>query len=172
MTPRALIGSAATCAAVSLAVVVAAAGLVLVGGLQREVRDILGFQFGGTGDSTLGVAAHNARIAVATLLGAAAVSRSAGRTRVLIEAALATVFAVNAASIGIAIGAYGSAAIAALALHAPVEFAAFSLAGGALLQARRQSIATRALVLVAAGCAALLVVAAALETSVGIAGLR
>ena len=61
---------------------------------------------------------------------------------------------------------------AAIALHLPLEFAALSLAGGAYMQARKQPLSARALARVAALCALLLAVAAALETYVSLGGPR
>jgi hypothetical protein len=82
------------------------------------------------------------------------------------------VLAFNAGLVGVAYGAYGWRAIAATAPHLPVEFAGISVAGGAYLHARRRPLSLRAIAAVAGTCAALLIVAACLETYVSIGRAR
>ena len=77
---------------------------------------------------------------------------------------LVALLVLNAGRVGLAIGAYGTRAIRATAAHLPLELAAMSLAGGAYMQACRQPLTARALAVVAAASALLLVAAATLET--------
>ena len=156
--------------AVICGVVIATAGIVRIAGLDDDARELLRFTFAGPDASSLQLAAHNARLVAAALLAAAAVPRL-GRTRVAVDSVLAAVLVINAAAIGVAIGAYGARAAQALALHAPLELAAMALAGGALVVAHRGPLPAAALLGVGAAGAALLVIAGVLEASVQIGGL-
>jgi hypothetical protein len=62
--------------------------------------------------------------------------------------------------------------VTATAAHLPVEFGAFSLAGGAYMQACKRPLSARELAAAAASTALLLVAAAALETYVPIGAPR
>ena len=90
----------------------------------------------------------------------------------LVDLLLAGVLAFNAGLVGVAYGAYGWRAIASTAPHLPVEFAGVSLAGGAYLHACRHPLSVRALAGVAGTCAALLILAAFLETYASMGGAR
>jgi len=162
--------AAARCAAAAVsAALVTALGVALTG-LADETRAALAFGFDGVDrsprEATM-IALHNAKIAGAVLLCAALAPRLTQRIRCSVGLILAIVLALNAAAIGLAIGAYGSRALHALAPHAPLELVGLSLTGGAYVHARRQPL--RPLVLMGVGCTsgALLIVAAALETYAG-----
>jgi len=160
---------AARCLAAAGAVIVLAGAVVVVGGVADDARDALGFGFAGVQGSPVQagrIALDNARIAFGTLLAAIVMPHLTQRARRAVLCVLATVLVCNAATIGIAAGAYGARLAGAIAVHAPVEFAALALAGGACLQACRQALGARVLAIVAAVTGVLLVAAAGLETFV------
>lgn len=162
--------AAARCAAIAASVVGVAALGVAASGLADETRAALGFGFDGVDRSARQIAAialHNAKIASGVLLCAALAPRLTQRIGCSVGLILAIVLALNAATIGMAIGAYGTRALHALAPHAPLELVGLSLTGGAYMRARRQPL--RPPVLMGVGCTsgALLIVAAALETYAG-----
>ena len=131
------------------------------------MRHALGFGFGGVDRSLAEVAwiaAHNARVAGATLTWAVAAPRLPRRVRRLVDAVLAIVLSLSGGAVGAAYGAYGGRAITATAPHLPVEFAGLSLAGGAYLHARTHAIRASEFAAVALACGLLLVAAAFLET--------
>lgn len=156
-----------TVAAAIAAVVIAAAGIVRIAGLGDDAREFLRFTFAGPDASSLQLAAHNERLAAAALLVAAAVPRL-GRIRVAIDGVMTTVLVINAAPIGVALSAYGIRAAQALALHTPLEVAALSLAGGALVTAHRGPLPAVALLGVGVASAALLLIAGVLEAIGGL----
>lgn len=165
--PQSLILHCATTAAAISALAMTAAAAVLVTGSSDDARSLLGLDFRGVNRSpgdAISIAADNAALVGGVLVCASALPRLS--RRLVVDALLATILALNAAILGIAIGAYRVRAITALAPHAPLELAAFSLAGGAYMQVRKQAITTRSLTLVAAACAVLLVAAGFLETYV------
>lgn len=161
----------ATVAVAIVAIVVVTAATVRLAGLDDDAREFLRYTFAGPRASSLHLAAHNARLATAALLAAAAVPRL-GRARLAVDGAMAAVLVINAAAIGVALGAYGSRVATAIALHAPLELAALSLAGGAFLAAHRRPMPAAALLGVGAASAAFLVIAGVLESSVQIGGLQ
>ena len=166
----AITAAAARCAVAAASVAAVAALGVAVSGLADETRTALGFGFDGVERSpaeAAGIALHNAKIAGAVLLCAAITPRLTRCIRGLLDFVLAIVLLLNAAAVGIAIGAYGSRALRALAPHALLELAGLSLTGGAYMHARKQRVSP--LVLASVGCVSglLLVAAAALEAYVG-----
>lgn len=165
----------ARCGVAAVALVAVIAIVVALTGMADDARRALRFGFGGVDRSLSGaaqIAIHNARFAAGTLICAALAPRVTRRARILMDGVLAAVLVLNAGAVGVAIGAYGSRAIKATGLHLALEFAALSFAGGAYIQAREQPLRARTLALVAATCAAVLVVAAALETYVPIEAPR
>jgi hypothetical protein len=78
----------------------------------------------------------------------------------------------NATTTGVALAAYGTRLLKAVAAHAAVELAAFAVVGGAYLSARHRSLAGRQVVAAAAASSLLLAAAAVLETYVQIGGGR
>ena len=166
---------AALCLAVVMIVAVVVAAGVRVTGLAEETRGALGFGFGGVERSpgeAASIALFNARLAAATLLCAVIAPHVTLPTRRAIFLLLCTVLMCCASALGIATGAYGTRFVRAVAIHGPVEFSAFALAGGAYMQACKQALTGRAVAAVAAATGLLLVVAAALETYVSIGGSR
>jgi hypothetical protein len=166
-TPKSLLlHCAGTAAAVSVLALTTAAA-VFATGRSEDARSLLGLDFGGVNRSlgdAITIAAHNTALAGGVLACATALPRLS--RRLVVDVLLATILTLNAAAIGLAIGAYGARAITALAPHAPFELAAFSLAGGAYMQARKQAITARLLTLIATTCAVLLAAAGFLETYV------
>jgi hypothetical protein len=156
-------------AAAGGAVVVTTLGVTL-SGLADETRAALGFGFEGVDSSPAEVAVialHNAKIAGEVLLCAALAPHVTERARDGVGLLVAVVLGLNAAAIGLAIGAYGTRALRGLAPHAPLELAALSLASGAYLHACKQRLPLLALMVVACTSGILLVVGAALETYAG-----
>lgn len=171
--PRSLILHCSRIAVATLALAMATAAAVLATGSSEDGRRLLGFDFGGVNRSlgdAIAIAAHNTALAGGVLACATALPRLS--RRLAVDVMLATILTLNAAAIGIAIGAYRVNAIAALAPHALLELAAFSLAGGAYMQARKQAVTARMLTLIGASCAVLLSVEAFLETYVRLGGSR
>jgi hypothetical protein len=129
----------------------------------------LGFEFGGvprTLGEALRIAVHNGWMAALVLCAAAVVPRVAASARSFLDASLTTLLIVNAGVVGVTVGAYGDQGFTALALHAPIEFAALALGGGAYMHARKQAVPTATLAVTALLTASLLAVAAVLETYV------
>ncbi len=171
--PRSLLLHCATTAAAFSALAMTTAAAVLATGRSEDARSLLGFDFGGVNRSlgdAITIGAHNTALAGGVLACATALPRLP--RRLAVDVLLATILTLNAAAIGFAIGAYRANAIAALAPHAPLELAAFSLAGGAYMQARKQAITARSLTLIGATCAVLLAAGAFLETYVRLGGSR
>jgi hypothetical protein len=163
------------CALAAALIIAATAIVVTVGGLRDDARATLRFGFGGvehSGAQVARIALHNSQYAAGTLLCALVAPRIPGLAVLLVDLVLAGVLAFNAGLVGVAYGAYGWRAIAATAPHLPVEFAGVSLVGGAYLHACRRPLSPRAITAVAATCAALLIVAAFLETYVSMTGAR
>lgn len=174
-TALSVAADAVLCALAAALIVVLTALLVAGAGLGDDARSTLRFGFGGvehSGAEVARIALHNSRYAAGTLLCALLASRIPALAVLLADLVLASVLAFNAGLVGVAYGAYGWRAVAATAPHLPVEFAGISLAGGAYLHARRRPLSARAIAAVAAACAALLLVAAFLETYVSMGGAR
>jgi hypothetical protein len=166
---------AAQCLAAATIVAALAAAAVWAGGLADETRRALRFGFGGlerTPGEAASIALYNARVAGGTLLCAIVAPHVSLRARRAIFLLLCTVLACCASAVGVAIGAYGSRLIRAVAVHGPVEFSAFALAGGAYMQACKQGLSRRELAAITAGTGLLLIVAAVLETYVSNGGTR
>ena len=166
---RAIAAAAVCCAAATSAVAAATAMAVAAAGLADDARAQLRFDFSGvqrTPAAVADVAMHNVRLAAGVLLCAALVPSLGRGARRAISALLATVVVLNAAAVGVAIGAYGGRLLAATRLHLPLELAGLALSGGAYRQALRQPLRPLALVLVGTSCLAMLVGAAAVEVYV------
>lgn len=157
-------------AALVIAGVGAAVRLTGQAGAARRLLDLAFLGLPHSASQALAIAAHNARFAAAILLGALLAPRAAPPLRVLLHVYLVLLLVLNAAAVGVVIGAYGNRAATALLGHLPLELAALSLAGGAYLTALRSSLTGRALTAVAAVCSVLLLAAAALETYVSAGG--
>lgn len=142
-------------------------------------RDLLAFGFGGvepTFGTAAGIFANNVRVLAAVLVAAAAVQlgftergdRWEGATlfalRSLCDAVIALGCAIHVLVIGAAFGAYGGRTLAATALHAPGELAAFSLALGLYLRARRGRADLRTFAVTSTLAVGALAVAALAET--------
>ena len=172
---RDIVAGAAACAAAAALVTAGSAAAITASGLADDVRRTLQFGFGGlerTPGEVVRIAAHNARFAAGTLVCAVLAPRLPRRSRAIVALMLATVLALNAAAVGIALGAYGGRVAGAIALHLPVEFAALSLAGGAYLSTSRRALSQAELLYVAVLCALLLVIAATLETYLPLGAIR
>lgn len=167
--------NATACWVAAASIAAASAGVIVVCGLGDEARHGLGFSFGGVPQNsgeTFGIAAHNGWMAVLALIAAAIVPRVDASARAFLDVSLAVLLVVNAAVLGVTVGAYGSRATTALAAHTPIEFAALALSGGAYMHARKQTVRPAELAVTALLCAALLGAAAVLETYVSNPGAR
>ena len=170
MSGHALAARSASTAAGLLAAIAAVAVAVRLAGSTSAARSWLRFEFSrppATLGETLAVATGNSRLAGAVLLAAllAGLRPTIRPALDLVVGALATL---NATTAGVALAAYGTRLLKAVAAHAPLELAAFAVAGGAYLNARRRPLAGRQLMAAAAACAGLLASAAVLETYVQI----
>lgn len=154
---RVALAACAVCAAVAMSVAVA--------GQRDAARAQLGFAFPSAprqlGEAAA-IGAHNARYGAAVLLASLAVGWTPA-LRPLLDAALAALLGFNAGAIGLALGAYGTRLLEAIVLHGTLELAAFALAGGAYLRARRGALRTRALLGSGAASLVLLTGAALVE---------
>jgi hypothetical protein len=168
------VATAATwCFLAAVGIVAFAALVVAATGTSDDARRALRFGFGGVDRSpaeAARIALHNLKYAAGTLTCAALIPRVGPLIRTVVDALLAALLIFNAGAVGVAIGAYGTRVVSAIAPHLPLEFAGLGLAGGAYVQARRQVISAQALAAIAAVCAALVGVAATLETYVSTAG--
>jgi hypothetical protein len=170
-----LLRHAVICAGVATLITATTALAVPLTGQAGDVRRALGFAFGGlphTPAEAGCILLHNARFAAGTLLCAAIRPALRPRTQQAVDLLLAALLVLNAAAIGVALGAYGSRAFTAIAPHGLPEFASLSLAAGAYIQARTQAIEAALLAAIAALCTLLLAVAAAFETYVASGGAR
>jgi hypothetical protein len=173
-TTWSLASHAGRVALVMLGLSAATALLVWVIGNGDETRQQLGFPFDGPTHQTrdaLESAATNGRLAAAALL-AAWIVGSHRRLRLPLDVTLALVLVLNTTALGMALGAYGSRLLADIALHGPLELAAFSLAGGAYLAARAGGLGAGRLAVAAGGAVVLVAAGAALETYVQIGADR
>ena len=171
---RRVVAAAVACAATSVAIAVATAVVIKLGGVADDARRALRFGFDGLASANAGarVALDNARIAGAVLLCATVAPHLTARARTLVDIVLGTVLLANAGALGVALGAYGSRLARAITPHLPLELAALSLAGGAYIHARTRPLSARALAVLAASCALLVLAAATLETYVSAGGSR
>lgn len=155
-----------TCALVALAVAAA--------GQASPARRELAFGFSGPsrhlGDA-LDLAVHNGRYVAAVLVACLAI-RWAPTIRWVIDAGLAGLLVLNAALIGLALGAYGARLVAALAVHGTLELAAFSLSGGAYLRVRHGAMRRRHFAGAMGGALGLLALAAVAETWFALGAVR
>jgi hypothetical protein len=159
-------------AAALLGVIATVAAAVRLGGLAPAARELLGFKFAPPAASiaeAAATAAGNLRLAAAVLLAALVVRLRPGSRRPL-DVVVAALAALNAGAVGLAVGAYGTRALAALAGHGPLELAAFALAGGAYLAGRVGELSTGAFATTAGIAAALIALAAVVETYAAIGG--
>lgn len=148
-----------TMAAVTTAVIAAV-------GFAPSLRSWLGFSFAGvpaTPRAAIDIAVHNATIAAAPLGAAVAYPRLGTHVRTGMSLALVVLLAINAVAIGVALGAYGERALDALLPHAPLEVAAFSIAGGAYMQACQRRLSHRMLAVAACISLSMLACASAVE---------
>jgi hypothetical protein len=167
---HALAARSASSAAGLVAAIAAVAVAVRLAGATSAARSSLAFEFSrppATLGEALAVAASNLRLAGAVLL-AALLAGLRPAIRPALDVVVGALAGLNATTAGIALAAYGSRLLKAVAAHAPLELAAFAVAGGAYLSARRGPLDGRQLVSAAAACAGLLAGAAVLETYVQI----
>ena len=170
MSGHALAARSASTAAGLLAAVAAVAVAVRLAGASSTARSSLAFEFSrppATLGDALAVAAGNLRLAGAVLL-AALLAGLRPAIRPALDVVAGGLAGLNATTAGVALAAYGTRLLEAIAAHAPLELAAFAIAGGAYLSARRRPLDGRQLVAAAAACAGLLAAAAMLETYVQI----
>jgi hypothetical protein len=156
---------AALIALAALAVVAASVGLALALGLGHGLRSWFGFGFRHPRDVGYfaGIALENARVACLPIAAALALP-ALGRARFACDVAIALVAALNCTLVGLALAAYGGRLAASLAAHGPLELGAMSLALAVYVRART-TCPRRPLGLLrsVAGCAVLILSAAALE---------
>jgi hypothetical protein len=171
---RGVLAVAAGLTATTLAV----AAIVRIG-WATEARRSLAFPFAGIPanlDAAAAIFANNARL-LAGVFAAALVAQSpwlSGRdarrgplgTALLtaVETVLVLSLAANTILVGAAVGAYGTRMIAAVLPHGPLELIAFAVALALHLRARRGPLEARLILATAAGCFAVLALAAMLET--------
>jgi hypothetical protein len=144
-----------------------------------DVRRALAFPFAGIParlDEAASILANNARL-LAAVFAAVLVAQSpwigdpdarwGPVMRALlaaVDAVLALAVALNVALIGAALGAYGARMAAAMLPHGPLELAAYALALGVYVRARREPLSARHVLVVGGCCLGLLAIAALLET--------
>jgi hypothetical protein len=181
MSPTDRLGGQAAAAAGGIAAATVAVALAVRLAAAEPTRGLLEFPFAGLAarpETALGILATNLRLLLATLAAAVIIQSPwcaprAGHRSPLglltvstLDTLVALQTALNTVIVGAALGAYGSRMATAMLPHGPLELAAFALALTQYLRARRHPLAPRRLVVVAAVCVALLVIAAALETYV------
>jgi hypothetical protein len=165
---------AARVAVCALALTGVAAMLVRAFGADVDARELLGFHFDPPARQpaeALRIGATNLRFVTAALVAAWAVT-SRPRLRVPFDITLALVLALNVGAVGLALGAYGTRALHAVAAHGPFELAAFSLAGGAYLAARAGELSSHELIQAAVVALALAALGAAVEAYVQLGDAR
>src|SRR4051812_204843 len=114
---RGIASSTAVCAATATAMAAAVAIGGRETGLADDARALLRFDFGGVRRSPVTVAEiglENARIAAGALVCAALVPRVGARGRRAMSVLLTVLLVLNAAVIGVGIGAYGGRLLAAI----------------------------------------------------------
>jgi hypothetical protein len=171
---RLLVGAALRLAAGALALVALGALLVAALGVGPWARDQLAFRFAEPArrpGAAFDVAAANARLAAAALLSAWAVRHRPG-LRAALDPVLGLVAAANLALLAVALGAYGRPLLESVALHGPLELAAFAVCAAAYLAARQQELDRNALVGAGAAAFALLAAAAIVETHLQLGAAR
>jgi hypothetical protein len=148
--------------------------------LAGEARRWLDYRFPGVPahvSTALWMLGHNAR-SLAGVLGLLMIAQlnarspDPGRPQLVLRSAgevvIAGVIAANVLAIGAAIGGYGIRMLVAMLPHGPVELAAYSLALSLYLRGRRRALPAARMALDACASAALLALAAALETWVSV----
>ena len=137
-------------------------------------RSSLAFEFSrppATLGEALAVAAGNVRLAGAILL-AAVVAWLQPPIRPALDVVVGALAGLNATTAGVALAAYGTRLLKAVAAHATLELAAFAVAGGVYFSARRCPLDGRQLMGAAASSSLLLAAAAVVETYVQIGASR
>jgi hypothetical protein len=158
----------------ALGLTAATAVLVRALGADPAARELLGFRFDPPArqpGEALRVAATNLRLVAAGLVAAWAVT-SRPRLRLPFDITLALLLALNVGAVGLAVGAYGTRAVHAVALHGPLELAAFALAGGAYLAAREGQLPSHDLIQAVVLVLALVALGAAVEAYVQLGDTR
>jgi hypothetical protein len=153
---------------VALVGVVAAAVRLL--GASSAARGALAFGFSAssaTPGEAFAVALGNLRLAGAVLL-AALFAGLRPAVRPALDIVVGALAGLNATTAGVALAAYGTRLLEAVAVHATLELAAFAIVGAAYHSARRGPLDGRQLMAVAAASTVLLAAAAVLETFVQI----
>lgn len=138
-------------AALAVLAIAALAALVTAIGFAGPARDALGFGFGGlprTLPEAGAIFLHNARlmgaIAAAVLIVQSprlgrddgSLGRGGELLRTVVDVTLGVAVVVNAAVVGIAVGAYRGEMVVAMLPHGPIELAAYGLALALYLRAR------------------------------------
>jgi hypothetical protein len=165
-----LVGRSALTAASLVAAIAAVAATVRLAGATPAARSALAFEFSrrpATPEEALAVAAGNLRLASAILLAAVLVGLRP-EIRPALDVVVGALAGLNATTAGIAIAAYGTRLLRVVAAHASLELAAFAVAGGAYLGARRRALDGHQLMTAAAASSLLLAAAALVETYVQI----
>lgn len=165
---------AARVALVAVALMAATALLVAAADAGDRARELMGLRFAapsGRAADALQAATTNLRLTASAVIAAWAV-RGRPQLRGPLDVTLAVVGALNAATMGVALGAYGHRLLGSIALHAPLELAAFAVAGGAYLARRDDGLPAGALATAAAATVGLIAVGAVLEIYVPIGGDR
>jgi hypothetical protein len=171
---RGVLAVAAGLAGATLAV----AGVVRIG-WAADVRRALAFPFAGLPahpGTAAAIFANNARL-LAAVFAAVLIAQSpwlGGRDArrgpvgagllAAVDTVLVLAVALNTILVGAAVGAYGTRMIAAVLPHGPLELFAFAVALALHLRARRGPLGARRILTTAAGCLAVLALAAMLET--------
>lgn len=167
---NALARQTAAAAAALLAAIAAVAMALRLAGAAGAARDWLAFGFARP-PATLGeavrIAEGNLRLAAAVLF-AAFLTGPRPAIRLVLDLVVGSLAALNTTAAGIALAAYGTRLLAAVAAHAPLELAGYAVALGAYLRARRGLLDGQQWAAAAAACAVLLAGAALLETYVQI----
>jgi hypothetical protein len=171
---RPLPAQATRVALAALALIAATALLVAAAGAGDRARELLGLRFAGPSGrpaDALQVVTTNLRLAATALIAGWAV-RGRPQLRRPLDLTLAVLGALNAVTMGIALGAYGDRLLGSIALHAPLELGAFAVAGGAYLAARAGELAASRLAIAAGVAVVLVATGAAFETCVQIGADR
>jgi hypothetical protein len=142
---------------------------LLGAGAQARARGLIGARLDASVNPpprighVLGLAAHNLPIAAWPLLLAPIGAHRHRTARLGADALLAVVLILNAAPVGAALAAYGARLIAFVP-QLPMEWAALALGAAAWLCQRKRALRPRQVLAVLGGIAALVAIAAALET--------
>jgi uncharacterized membrane protein SpoIIM required for sporulation len=143
-----------------------ALALAVVGSAQARSLLPLGFgRLPEDGATVATIALNNARVALVPF-GLALLAQQAVGIRRVGDLVVAGLLALNAAQLAAALVGYGVRAVVALVPHTLVELAAYAVAGAVYLRGRQEPLGLGAVVLPALACAALLAIAAVLETYV------